>query len=82
MWPRKKRKFCAKRRRQAKKEHVSHSGSTTRCVRPFARSYHAAKSEPNANATLASRLPKWLQSAKNRDRVLRAVRRLEAKLAS
>lgn len=51
----------------------------------FLRGYVGAdlrEREPNANATLASRLPKWLQSAKNRDGVLRAVRRLEAKLAS
>lgn len=38
--------------------------------------------EPNANASLASRLPKWLKSAKNRESVLRAVKRLETKLVS
>jgi hypothetical protein len=36
---------------------------------------------PNANGSLASRLPKWIKSAHNRTAVLRAARRLEAKLA-
>ncbi|MEM7260662.1 MAG: hypothetical protein AAF488_01635 [Planctomycetota bacterium] len=36
--------------------------------------------EPNANATLASRLPSWIKRAKNRPKVLRALRRLESKL--
>ena len=35
---------------------------------------------PNANATLASRLPKWVKSSKNRDTILRAIDKLERKL--
>lgn len=37
---------------------------------------------PNANATLASRLPKWMKAAKRRPAVLRAVASLEARLRS
>jgi hypothetical protein len=37
---------------------------------------------PNANASLVSRLPKWLKRAQNRDAVLRAARRLATRLAS
>lgn len=35
---------------------------------------------PNANGSLASRLPGWIKQARNRPTVLRAVRRLEEKL--
>lgn len=37
--------------------------------------------ESNANSTLASRLPRWLKEARNRESILRAAARLEAKLA-
>jgi hypothetical protein len=35
---------------------------------------------PNVNISLASSLPQWLKSAKHRDEVLRAIRRLRATL--
>ena len=34
----------------------------------------------NANGSLQSRLPKWILSAKNRDAVVRGIKRLKAKL--
>ena len=34
---------------------------------------------PNRNASLASRLPPWMKSAKNRDAVVAAIRKLEAR---
>lgn len=34
---------------------------------------------PNRNSTLASRLPTWVKSAKNRDAILAAVGKLEAR---
>ena len=36
---------------------------------------------PNANVSLASRLPRWIKSAKHRDEVLKGVRRLRKRLA-
>lgn len=36
---------------------------------------------PNINTSLASRLPRWIKSAKHRDEVLKGIRRLRAKLA-
>ena len=35
---------------------------------------------PNANRSMASRLPRWIKSAKHRDEVMRAIRRLRATL--
>lgn len=35
---------------------------------------------PNTNNTLASKLPRWMKSAKNRDEVLKGIARLEALL--
>jgi hypothetical protein len=34
---------------------------------------------PNLNSSLASRLPGWIKSAKNRSAVLKAIRQIEAK---
>jgi hypothetical protein len=36
---------------------------------------------PNINMSLASRLPRWIKSAKNRDAVLKGIARLRGKLA-
>ncbi len=50
----------------------------------FLRDYVAAsirERAPNANGTLASRLPAWIKKAGNRDAVRRAVARLERRLA-
>jgi hypothetical protein len=49
----------------------------------FLRDYVAAmlrERVPNANASLASRLPAWLKKGANRSAVLKAVERLERKL--
>ena len=35
---------------------------------------------PNANKSMASRLPQWIKSAKNRDEILRAIGKLREKL--
>ena len=35
---------------------------------------------PNTNKSLASRLPQWMKSAKNRDEILRAIEKLKEKL--
>ena len=51
----------------------------------FIRAYVASslrERTPNTNSSLASRLPKWLKSAKNRQAVERAVKRLEARIDS
>ena len=47
------------------------------CSRGFAR---AKTASGWANTSLASRLPRWIKIAKNRDEVLRALARLRAKL--
>lgn len=36
---------------------------------------------PNTNKSLASRLPKWIKSAKNRDEILKAIEKLRTKLS-
>lgn len=36
---------------------------------------------PNINRSLASRLPQWIKSAKNRDEVLKCLKRLRTKLS-
>lgn len=49
----------------------------------FIERYVAAKLRvrtPNTNKSLASRLPQWIKSAKNRNEVLRACEKLKAKL--
>jgi len=35
---------------------------------------------PNTNKSLASRLPQWIKSAKNRDEILKCIKRLRTKL--
>ncbi|MCU0240403.1 MAG: hypothetical protein MUC29_13265 [Pyrinomonadaceae bacterium] len=35
---------------------------------------------PNLNKSVASRLPKWIKSAKNRDEILKAIKKLKSKL--
>lgn len=35
---------------------------------------------PNTNKSLASRLPQWIKSAKNRDEILKAIEKLRTKL--
>ncbi len=35
---------------------------------------------PNTNKSLASRLPNWIKSAKNRDEILKCIKRLRTKL--
>ncbi len=49
----------------------------------FIENYVAAKLRariPNQNRSLASRLPKWIKSAKNRDEILKAIGKLKEKL--
>ncbi len=49
----------------------------------FLRDYVAAdlrERVPNANSSLASRLPRWIKAAKHRDAVGRGIARLEKKL--
>jgi hypothetical protein len=49
----------------------------------FIENYVAAKLRertPNINRSLLSRLPQWIKSAKNRDEILRAIRKLKEKL--
>ena len=51
----------------------------------FLREYVSAsvrERTPNANGSLASRLPRWIKQAQNRAAVIRAARRLEERLAS
>jgi hypothetical protein len=36
---------------------------------------------PNINTSLASRLPRWIKSAKHRDEVLKGIARLRSRLA-
>jgi hypothetical protein len=51
----------------------------------FLREYAAASLRervPNANASLASRLPRWIKRSHNRRAILRAVKRLAVKLGS
>lgn len=38
------------------------------------------KREPNHNKSLASRLPQWIKSAKNRDEILKAIKKLKERL--
>ncbi len=49
----------------------------------FIENYVAAKirtRKPNINKSLASRLPKWIKSAKNREEILKAIVKLKEKL--
>lgn len=49
----------------------------------FLENYVSAKLRermPHRNKSLASRLPKWIKSAKNRDQVLKAIAKLKEKL--
>lgn len=49
----------------------------------FIESYVAARLRertPNINRSLASRLPKWIKRTKNRDEILKAIRKLKEKL--
>jgi hypothetical protein len=49
----------------------------------FIENYVAARlreRRPNVNKSLASRLPQWIKSAKNRDEILRAIGKLKEKL--
>jgi len=49
----------------------------------FIENYVAAKLRrrtPNINKSMASRLPQWLKSAKNRDEIFRAIAKLKGKL--
>lgn len=39
------------------------------------------KREPNINKSLASRLPQWIKSAKNREAILKGIQKLKHKLA-
>ena len=49
----------------------------------FIENYVAARlreRRPHVNKSMASRLPQWIKSAKNRDEILRAIARLKEKL--
>jgi hypothetical protein len=49
----------------------------------FIENYVAARlreRKPNVNKSLASRLPQWIKSAKNREEILRAIGKLKEKL--
>lgn len=49
----------------------------------FIENYVSAKLReriPNKNRSLASRMPKWIKSAKNRDDILKAIKKLRGKL--
>jgi hypothetical protein len=49
----------------------------------FIENYVAAKlrrRKPNVNQSLVSRLPKWIKSVKNRDEILKAIKKLKEKL--
>lgn len=51
-----------------------------RFLRDYVRAEHRER-VPNRNATLASRLPRWMKSAKNRDGLLAVIAYLEGRAA-